>query len=303
MADTSPGRPIGSFARELFAPIGGDYDRVAAVLSFGQDPRWRRALVRSCPVPQGSHIARRRHRHRRRRDRDGSPLRRPGHRPRPVGGDARERTPARPSRRARRAHRATSKARAEAMPFDDATFDGVTSTYFLRYVEDVPAAIGELVRVAKPGAPVGYLDFGVPPLPPARLAWEAYTRAGLPLAGRAIGHGWLEVGPFPARLDPLLRRPLPARAARRAARGVGPLGGAGAADEPRRRHRRDGPPQALTGRQGRSTVSRLGRFERWRRRCHGELDGDHHAAPESRRARSTRRAARPRRGRPRCRAR
>jgi demethylmenaquinone methyltransferase / 2-methoxy-6-polyprenyl-1,4-benzoquinol methylase len=86
--------------------------------------------------------------------------------------------------------------RAEELPFEDATFDGVTSTYVLRYVDDVPAAVGELARVAKPGAPVGYLDFGVPPLPPARVAWEAYTRAGLPLAGRAIGHGWLEVGRF-----------------------------------------------------------------------------------------------------------
>jgi demethylmenaquinone methyltransferase/2-methoxy-6-polyprenyl-1,4-benzoquinol methylase len=86
--------------------------------------------------------------------------------------------------------------RAESLPFDDASFEGVTSTYFLRYVEDVPAAIRELARVARPGAPVGYLDFGVPPLPPARVAWEGYTRAGLPLAGRAIGHGWLEVGRF-----------------------------------------------------------------------------------------------------------
>ena len=32
-------------ARELFAPLPRHYDRVAAVLSFGQDPRWRRALV------------------------------------------------------------------------------------------------------------------------------------------------------------------------------------------------------------------------------------------------------------------
>ncbi len=88
------------------------------------------------------------------------------------------------------------EARAEDMPYEDGTFDAVTSTYFLRYVDDVPAAIRELVRVAKPGAPVGYLDFGVPPLPPARIAWEAYTRAGLPIAGRAIGHGWLEVGRF-----------------------------------------------------------------------------------------------------------
>jgi demethylmenaquinone methyltransferase / 2-methoxy-6-polyprenyl-1,4-benzoquinol methylase len=86
--------------------------------------------------------------------------------------------------------------RAEALPFEDASFDGVTSTYFLRYVDDVPAAIAELARVARPGSPVGYLDFGVPPLPPARVAWEGYTRAGLPLAGRVIGHGWLEVGRF-----------------------------------------------------------------------------------------------------------
>src|ERR1700691_4267006 len=30
---------------ELFAPLPRHYDRVAAVLSFGQDPRWRRAMV------------------------------------------------------------------------------------------------------------------------------------------------------------------------------------------------------------------------------------------------------------------
>ena len=32
-------------ARELFAPLGPTYDRYAAALSFGQDPRWRRFLV------------------------------------------------------------------------------------------------------------------------------------------------------------------------------------------------------------------------------------------------------------------
>src|SRR5205809_7771384 len=34
-------------AQELFAPLGPTYDRYAALLSFGQDPRWRRFLV-SC---------------------------------------------------------------------------------------------------------------------------------------------------------------------------------------------------------------------------------------------------------------
>ena len=32
-------------AKKLFAPLGPTYDRSATVLSFGQDPRWRRFLV------------------------------------------------------------------------------------------------------------------------------------------------------------------------------------------------------------------------------------------------------------------
>src|SRR3954447_6818834 len=34
-----------SHAIELFAGLPRHYDRVAAALSFGQDPRWRRAMV------------------------------------------------------------------------------------------------------------------------------------------------------------------------------------------------------------------------------------------------------------------
>src|SRR3954453_15310704 len=41
---------INDTARALFAPLGGDYDRWAAILSFAQDPRWRRFLVEHVPV-------------------------------------------------------------------------------------------------------------------------------------------------------------------------------------------------------------------------------------------------------------
>ena len=37
-------------ARGLFAPLGPSYDRYANLLSFGQDPRWRRFLVARLPV-------------------------------------------------------------------------------------------------------------------------------------------------------------------------------------------------------------------------------------------------------------
>src|SRR5580765_5582845 len=42
MAAVSPRR---QHAQALFAPLGPTYDRYAALLSFGQDPRWRRFLV------------------------------------------------------------------------------------------------------------------------------------------------------------------------------------------------------------------------------------------------------------------
>ena len=41
---------INDTARALFAPLGGDYDRWATILSFAQDPRWRRFLVEHVPV-------------------------------------------------------------------------------------------------------------------------------------------------------------------------------------------------------------------------------------------------------------
>ena len=46
------------------------------------------------------------------------------------------------------------------------------------------------------------LEFAVPSRPLPRAAWEAYVRAGLPLAGRAVSPGWAEVGDF---LGPSIR--------------------------------------------------------------------------------------------------
>ena len=177
---------------------------MAAVLSFGQDPRWRRALVAGTPVTPSAHVL------------DVATgtaavaialARRYGCR---VTGLDQSREMLETGRR--RVARAglgdrieLVEGRAQMLPFDDGSFDGVTATYVLRYVEDVPAAVRELARVARPGSPVGYLDFGVPPLPPAarrlggvhaRGPSARRTRAGSRLArGRAL----------PQRLDPLVR--------------------------------------------------------------------------------------------------
>ena len=93
------------------------------------------------------------------------------------------------------------EASAEAMPFGDAAFDHLTFTYLLRYVDEPGATLRELARVVRPGGTVAGLEFGLPAAP-WRAPWEVWVRAGLPLAGRALGRGWREVGDF---LGPSIR--------------------------------------------------------------------------------------------------
>ncbi len=97
---------------------------------------------------------------------------------------------------------AASRAQAEALPFADASFDALTFTYLLRYVEDPRATMRELARVVRPGGRVASLEFGVPPWAPARAAWRLYTAVGLPALGRLVSREWTEVGRF---LGPSIR--------------------------------------------------------------------------------------------------
>jgi demethylmenaquinone methyltransferase/2-methoxy-6-polyprenyl-1,4-benzoquinol methylase len=84
---------------------------------------------------------------------------------------------------------------ARALPFDDGRFDALTFTYLLRYVEDPAATLRELARVVRPGGTIAGLEFGVP----QRLwrpLWEVWVGIGLPVAGFLIRDGWYEVGTF-----------------------------------------------------------------------------------------------------------
>jgi demethylmenaquinone methyltransferase/2-methoxy-6-polyprenyl-1,4-benzoquinol methylase len=85
---------------------------------------------------------------------------------------------------------------AEQLPFLDASFDGLTVTYLLRYVDDPAATLRELARVVRPGGTIASLEFAIPHDPPARAAWELYVRVGLPGLGRLISPGWAGVGSF-----------------------------------------------------------------------------------------------------------
>jgi demethylmenaquinone methyltransferase/2-methoxy-6-polyprenyl-1,4-benzoquinol methylase len=199
-------------ALELFAPLGPSYDRVGAVLSFGQDPRWRRFLVSRVPadggqvldVATGTGLV-------------AELLLRDGHVVTGVDQSAEMLAAAR-TRFDGRVE--LIEASAEALPFPDASFDHLTFTYLLRYVDEPGAVLRELARVVRPGGTVAMLEFAQP----RRLArpfWELYVRVGLPLAGHAISPGWHEVGRF---LGPSIRgfwKQLPERALLELWRGAG----------------------------------------------------------------------------------
>jgi demethylmenaquinone methyltransferase/2-methoxy-6-polyprenyl-1,4-benzoquinol methylase len=90
---------------------------------------------------------------------------------------------------------------AERLPFPDQSFDALTFTYLLRYVDDPAATLRELARVVRRGGTIAGLEFGVPRRPWKPL-WHAYVGAVLPIAGRVISPGWARVGSF---LGPSIR--------------------------------------------------------------------------------------------------
>ena len=178
-----------SHALELFAPLGPTYDRYARLLSLGQDPRWRRFLVSRVDAGPGDRVL------------DVAcgtgavalELLR-SKRCAVVGLDqspemlavARDRLPAGTQ---------LVEASAEELPFDDASFDGLTTTYLLRYVDDPAATLAELVRVVRAGGSIASLEFCVP-RGIWRPLWHAYVGAVLPLAGRLVSPGWHDAGRF-----------------------------------------------------------------------------------------------------------
>lgn len=178
-------------ARELFAPLGPSYDRYARLLSFGQDPTWRRFLVSR--VPAGPHdvvldLA------------TGTGavalelVRQKGCRV--VGVDQSPEMLAEARRRIATDRVQLVEASAEELPFEEESFDGLTAAYLLRYLRDLPAGLRGLARVLRPGATASLLDFGVPPRAAPRALWNLYVDVGLPTLGRAISPGWHEVGRF-----------------------------------------------------------------------------------------------------------
>lgn len=215
MPDTS------GFTRSLFSPLPARYDRLAEILSFNQNGRWRLAAVvaiarglangtvrtargargaEGAPDPAGT---------------GGGPLildvasgtagvaielvRRTGGTV--VGVDLTEQMLRRGALNVAASPAAGRitlvGGQAERLPFADATFDALSFSYLLRYVADPQATLTELARVVKPGGVMASLEFCVPAGPLWHPSWVAYTRIVLPMAGLLTGGpAWWRVGRF-----------------------------------------------------------------------------------------------------------
>lgn len=222
----APPRPRNDVAREVFRGLAQRYDRLGALLSLGQDRRWRRELVAGVAAarpanvldvatgPAGialgiatasdAHVV-------------GVDLNEPMLREGVVNARA-----AGLSDRVRLA-----VARGEQLPFRDEAFDGVSFSYLLRYVDDPSSTIAELARCVRPGGTMACLEFHVPPNPFWRLMWRLYTRVVLPVLGLLTGgRPWYRVGRFlgPSIEDLYASHPLNAQVAAWRAAGMCDVG-------------------------------------------------------------------------------
>jgi demethylmenaquinone methyltransferase/2-methoxy-6-polyprenyl-1,4-benzoquinol methylase len=182
-------------ARTLFAGIAPQYEWMGAVLSFGQDARWRRTMVSKVNALPGSLVL---------DVASGTGL---------VARELAARKRVRviqldPSEEMLRAGIPVTEVaglgsqvrqtlgRAEQLPFADETFDAVTFTYLLRYVDDPEATMRELARVLRPGGTLACLEFFRPDDRTLHAGWWAYTRLIMPVVGAIVSPAWRHTGRF-----------------------------------------------------------------------------------------------------------
>jgi demethylmenaquinone methyltransferase/2-methoxy-6-polyprenyl-1,4-benzoquinol methylase len=188
----------------MFDEVAAGYDRMNAVMTFGQERRWRRIVARELGVRPHDRVL----------DlaagtgASSVPFRRAG------GTVIACDFSAGMLRVGRSKHPeiAFVAGDALALPFADAAFDAVTISFGLRNVADVDAALAELARVTRPDGRLVVLETSAPEQPALRRAHGLYVDGVLPRLARlastnADAYGYLaeSVGAWPAP-QPLAER-------------------------------------------------------------------------------------------------
>jgi ubiquinone/menaquinone biosynthesis methyltransferase len=164
-----------TYVRTLFATIADRYDLITALLSYGQDARWKRELVSLADVRAGERAL----------DLAAGT------------GDIAFAVAARGAKATgldithRMLQLASAKSSAASfitgdmasLPFATGAFDLVTTGYGLRNVPDLNTAIDEIARVLKPGGRLLSLDFNRPENAVVRAVYLSY----LTIVGSTLG--------------------------------------------------------------------------------------------------------------------
>jgi demethylmenaquinone methyltransferase/2-methoxy-6-polyprenyl-1,4-benzoquinol methylase len=165
------------YVRRLFATIADRYDLITALLSYGQDRRWKARLAERSAAGSDTHaldlacgtgdiafaLARR-----------GA---------RVVGLDVTHRMLQLASAKAGAAAVGFVTGDMMALPFRDGQFDLVTTGYGIRNVPEIQQALAEMHRVLKPGGVLLSLDFNRPANPIVRAVYLTY----LSVVGAVLG--------------------------------------------------------------------------------------------------------------------
>jgi demethylmenaquinone methyltransferase/2-methoxy-6-polyprenyl-1,4-benzoquinol methylase len=171
----------------MFDAIAPRYDLLNRVLSFGQDLKWRRALVDSVSDPRYARIL------------DvatgtGDILMalangRFGERfcvGMDMAGEMLELAHEKLMRGGVGSACALARCDAESVPLEDSSFDAATIAFGIRNVSDVAKALGEVHRALRPGGRLAVLEFGLPSRRIPRRLYLFYFRHVLPLLGGLI---------------------------------------------------------------------------------------------------------------------
>ncbi|WP_298816625.1 bifunctional demethylmenaquinone methyltransferase/2-methoxy-6-polyprenyl-1,4-benzoquinol methylase UbiE [Chloroflexus sp.] len=176
-----------AYVERMFARIARGYDRVNRVMTFGLDQTWRRKVVEAVAPPI-----------------NGRAL--------DVGTGTGDFLPELavwmrngivigvdftvPMMRAGQSKIADLTASGRGMfvagdalqlPFPDNTFDSITTGFVLRNVTDIPTALREMYRVARPGAMMACLEVARPRNPLIRWGHRLYFEQIVPWIGALLG--------------------------------------------------------------------------------------------------------------------
>jgi demethylmenaquinone methyltransferase/2-methoxy-6-polyprenyl-1,4-benzoquinol methylase len=154
----------------VFSDIADRYDRLNALLSLGQDQKWRSTVVSRLPegrlldLGAGTGAAN-------------------------IIFGSREFVALDPAPEMLAFNDADQRVVSvgEQLPFADATFSAVFSAYVFRNLDSVDETMKEIARVLKPGGMAGVIDLGRPLGDLASRLHRAGTSVVLPLAGMSVG--------------------------------------------------------------------------------------------------------------------